>query len=106
MWSRVRGLRVARFLRARCTRRDKDGLIATGRIHARQFTLPALRWQSPYSYYVESREFEAFTSTMQRRYRCCCLAPLTITELHKEPILTIHSSLRNRLLVFIVLMLA
>jgi hypothetical protein len=43
---------------------------------------------------------------MQRRYRCCCLAPLTITESHKEPILTIHSSLRNRLLVFIVLILA
>ena len=51
-------------------------------------------------------KFEALTSAMQRRYRCCCLAPLTITESHKEPILTIHSSLRNRLLVFIVLMLA
>jgi hypothetical protein len=84
----------------------RDKLPATGRIHARQFTLPALRWQSPYSYYVESREFEALTSAMQRRYRCCCLAPLTITESHKEPILTIHSSLRNRLLVFIVLILA
>ena len=83
-----------------------DKLPATGRIHTRQFTLPALHWQSLYSYYVESREFEALTSAIQRRCRCCCLAPLTITESYKVPILPVHSSLRNRLLVFIMLILA